>query len=59
MENRVESVVTRLNTGDIDISYQIYRGIIDSNDFPTYMATVDDTTYITTSPMMRKITILL
>ena len=41
-------VVTGLNTGDITITYQIYRGIRILQEFPTYMAAVDDTTFITT-----------
>jgi len=41
-------VVTGLNTGDVEVSYHIYRGILDSNDFPNYVAAVDDTVFITT-----------
>ncbi|NSW90189.1 MAG: fibronectin type III domain-containing protein [Firmicutes bacterium] len=41
-------VVTGLNTGDVKITYHIYRGVLDSNDIPQYVAAVDDTIFITT-----------
>lgn len=41
-------VVTGLNIGDVKISYHIYRGILNSNEIPQYVAAVDDTVFITT-----------
>ncbi|HOV25543.1 MAG TPA: S-layer homology domain-containing protein [Pseudobacteroides sp.] len=44
-------VVTGLGNTDITISYQIFRGNIDNNDVPQYMATVNDTNFFVTVPL--------
>ena len=41
-------VVTGLASGDIKITYHIYRGILDSSDIPQYVAAVDETVFFTT-----------
>ncbi len=43
-------VVTGLGSVDIIITYQIYRGNVDNNDIPQYMAAVDDTNFFITVP---------
>lgn len=45
------AVVTGLSSTDMTISYQIFRGNVENNDVPQYMASVDDTNFfITLSP---------
>lgn len=44
-------VVTGLNTSEINVTYQIYRGnSLQSNDIPQYIAAVADTSYFITVP---------
>jgi len=44
-------VVTGLGNSDITITYQIFRGNIDNNDVPQYMASVNDTNFFVTVPL--------
>jgi hypothetical protein len=43
-------VVTGFGNANVAITYQIYRGNIDNNDVPQYMAAVDDTNFYVTIP---------
>lgn len=44
------AVVTGLSSTDMTISYQIFRGSVENNDVPQYMASVDDTNFFITLP---------
>jgi hypothetical protein len=41
-------VVTGLSTTGINTSYQIYSGVVGTNDVPQYVAAVDDTNFLVT-----------
>ncbi|MCX7746353.1 MAG: S-layer homology domain-containing protein [Clostridia bacterium] len=43
-------VVTGLGDTDIRVSYQIYKGSLETSDIPQYMAAVDDTNFFITVP---------
>jgi len=49
----MESGVTSLSDSNVKVSYQIYRGQIDSTDLAQYMASVDGTEFFVTLPPVR------